>query len=326
MGGAGAAPSGAAAPRDRICRRGRTARYRGARGSASGEASDDGGHPGLPATRARVVRRAAVAVFTRLLVGLDGSPRADSAFEQAVVLAQRFGSTVVVAYVREHNGRSANGAAMLDRASERLATAGLRAELVEREGEPDVELAELAKAADAVLVGRRGVTTKGAALGPTVASLIRIAERCVLVCGGLPSPMTSCALAFDGRETSQRALELAVRFATVVGSTIHLIHAASDRDAGLQVVGVAEALLSMQRVPFVTHVEPGTPGEVVARVIKRTRCDALFAGAHLSHEHGRPSAVLVSHAEEILRHTDIPAVLQPGDARQDHADAPPRAR
>jgi len=248
-------------------------------------------------------------VFTRLLVGLDGSPRADSAFEQAVVLAQRFGSTVVVAYVREHNGRSANGAGMLDRASERLATAGLRAELVEREGEPDVELAELAKAADAVLVGRRGVTTKGAAL--TVASLIRIAERCVLVCGGLPSPMTSCALAFDGRDTSQRALELAARFATVVGSTIHLIHAAEDRDAGVQVVGVAEALLSMQRVPFVTHVEPGTPGEVVARVIKRTRCDALFAGAHLSHQHGRPSAVVVSHAEEILRHTDIPVVIQP---------------
>jgi len=228
-------------------------------------------------------------VFTRLLVGLDGSPRADSAFEQAVVLAQRFGSTVVVAYVREHNGRSANGAGMLDRASERLATAGLRAELV----------------------ARRGVTTKGAALGPTVASLIRIAERCVLVCGGLPSPMTSCALAFDGRDTSQRALELAARFATVVGSTIHLIHAAEDRDAGVQVVGVAEALLSMQRVPFVTHVEPGTPGEVVARVIKRTRCDALFAGAHLSHQHGRPSAVVVSHAEEILRHTDIPVVIQP---------------
>src|SRR5207245_1217401 len=132
--------------------------------------------------------------------------------------------TVVVAYVRERNGHAANGAAMLDRARERLATAGLQAELAEREGEPDVELAELAKAADAVLVGRRGVTTKGGALGPTVGSLIRIAERCVIVCGGLPSPMTSCALAFDGRETSQRALELAVRLATVVASTIHLIH------------------------------------------------------------------------------------------------------
>src|SRR2546430_4441951 len=44
-----------------------------------------------------------------------------------------------------------------------------------------------------------------------------------------------------------------------------------------KVVGVAEATLSMQRVAFVTHVEPGKPGEVVARVIKRTHCDALFA-------------------------------------------------
>ena len=250
-------------------------------------------------------------MFTQLLVGLDGSPRADSAFEQAVVLAQRFGSTVVVAYVRERGGPGADGAAMLDRARERLVAAGLRAEPVERDGEPDLELAELAKAVDAVLVGRRGVSTKGDALGPTASSLIRIAERCVIVCGGLPSPMTSCALAFDGRETSRRALELAASFATVVGSTVHVIHAAEDRDAGLQVVGVAEAMLSMQRVPFVTHVEPGKPGEVVAQVIKRTQCDALFAGAHLSHQHGRPSAVVVSHAEEILRHTDIPVVIQP---------------
>jgi len=81
--------------------------------------------------------------------------------------------------------------------------------------------------------------------------------------------------------------------------------------AGLQVVGAAEAALSMQRVPFVTHVEPGRPGEVVAQVIKRTQCDSLFAGAHMTHVDGRPSAVVVSHAEEILLHTDIPVVIQP---------------
>ena len=123
--------------------------------------------------------------------------------------------------------------------------------------------------------------------------------------------MRSIALAFDGRETSQRALELAIQFATVVESTIHVIHASDDREAGLQVVGAAEAALSMQRVAFVTHVEPGKPGEVVAQVIKRTQCDSLFAGAHMSHVDGRPSAVVVSHAEEILRHTDIPVVIQP---------------
>ena len=249
-------------------------------------------------------------MFTRLLVGRDGRPRADAAVEQAVLLGTRFGSTIIVAHVREPHGHKTDGPAMLDRARERVLAAGLDVEATELTGDADVELAELAKTADAVLVGRRGVTTQGGALGPTVISLIRIAERCVIVCGGVPSPMQSIAVAFDGRDTSRRALERATQFASVAGSTVHLIHASDDHEAGLKVVGVAEATLSMQRVAFVTHVEAGTPGEVVARVIKRIRCDALFAGAHMSHVEGG-STVVVSHAEEILRHTDIPVVIQP---------------
>jgi hypothetical protein len=31
----------------------------------------------------------------------------------------------------------------------------------------------------------------------------------------------------------------------------------------------------------------------------------------MRHIDGRPSAVVVSHAEEILRHTDIPVAIQP---------------
>jgi len=75
------------------------------------------------------------------------------------------------------------------------------------------------------------------------------------------------------------------------------------------VIGEAEAMLSLQGVKFVTHLEPGTPGAAVARVIERTNCDALFAGAHVGS--GRRSDVTVSHAEEILLHTDIPVVIQP---------------
>jgi len=250
-------------------------------------------------------------MWTRLLVGLDGSPRADAAFEQAVVLGERFHSTVIVAHVREAQEPEDVGVAMLDRARERVAAAGLAAEVRLERGEPDLKLAELAKSADAALVGRHGVTTRGDALGPTVSSLIRISEPAVIVCGGVASSMRSCAVAFDGGETSRRALDLAGRFASVVGSTVHVIHAARDREAGLRVVGEAEATLSLQRVVFVTHIAPGSPGEVVAQVIKETRCDALFAGAHLIRQDGRTSGGVVSHAEEILRHTDIPVVIQP---------------
>ncbi|PYP40936.1 MAG: hypothetical protein DMD48_01900 [Gemmatimonadetes bacterium] len=252
-------------------------------------------------------------MFTRLLVGLDGSPSADEALEQAVHLAQRFKSKVVVAHIKETHGlgkRASDSGVLLQRAQERVADAGLAVQTVLRHGEPDSELATLAGDVDTVLVGRRGRSSPSDVLGKTVTSLIRIAERTVIVCASKPSPMNACAIAYDGRETAQRALELVARFASVTHSTIHVIHATIDPAVGTMVVGEAEALLSLQGVAFVTHLEHGTPGEAVARVIQQTECDALFAGAHVSGE-GRRTAVTVSHAEEILLHTDIPVVIQP---------------
>jgi nucleotide-binding universal stress UspA family protein len=251
-------------------------------------------------------------VFTRLLVGLDGSPRADVALEQALLLGRRMRATIVVAHVQPRGDRPGGGSALLERARERVAAAQLPVELVERQGSPDAVLAELAHDADAVLIGRRGVTTTGDAVGPTAAAVVRATQTCVIVCGGTPSPMQAVALAFDGRETSRRALEIVAQFASIVHSTVHLIHASDNRDAGLLVLGEAEATLSLQGVNFVSHVEPGTPGEVVARVVKRTQCDALFAGAHVSRETpDHPSLVVDSHVEQILRHTDLPVVIQP---------------
>jgi nucleotide-binding universal stress UspA family protein len=243
-------------------------------------------------------------VFTRLLIGLDGSPRADQALEQAIQLGHRFGSTLVVATV------GSDDPGLLARATERVSAGGLKVEAQARTGDADVELAELAKGVDAVLVGRRGSRTGEGTLGPTVASLIRIAERCVVVCGSAPSPMNACAVAYDGGDTSLRALDLAARFASVGDGTVHLIHAAKSKRDGLKVVGAAEALLSLQGVRFVTHVEMGKPGEVVAAVVRSSGADCLFAGAHVPRSTGRPSQV-VSHAEDILRHTDLPVIIQP---------------
>jgi nucleotide-binding universal stress UspA family protein len=247
-------------------------------------------------------------VFTRLLVGLDGSVRGDSAFEQAVLLGERFHSTVIVAHVREAGGAAAEARALLERARVRVASAGLDVEIVSPEGPADAGLAALATGADAVLVGRRGITTRGDALGATVASLIRIAETCVIVCAGAATPMRSCAVVFDGQDPSRRALELAGRFASIAESTVHIVHATDDPAAGVQVVGIAEAVLSLQRVPFVTHVQAGRPGRVLPDLVKRIHCDALFAGAHLARS---GEATLTSHAEEILQATDIPFVVQP---------------
>src|SRR5262249_21044075 len=206
-------------------------------------------------------------MFTRLLVGLDGSPHADAALEQAVVLARRFHSLIIVAAVEETDkGGAEAAAALVDRGRFRVAAAGLEVDARQQQGDPDVALAQLAKEVDAVLVGRRGVGTEHAgptALGHTAASLIRLSERTVIVCGGGPSPMQVCAVAFDGR--NRRALELAARFASVAGSTVHVIHACVDRTEGMRILGQAEAELSLLGGPFQTHLGEGSAGELGGR-------------------------------------------------------------
>ena len=66
-------------------------------------------------------------MFTRLLVGLDGSPNADEALEQAVHLGLRFKSRVVVAYVKEMHFTSS---------PPRTSDSGALLAALEREGTP----------------------------------------------------------------------------------------------------------------------------------------------------------------------------------------------
>jgi nucleotide-binding universal stress UspA family protein len=248
-------------------------------------------------------------MFAALLVGLDGSVYADVALEQAVVLARRFGSSVVVVYAHEP-GRAVDGG-LLDRARFRLTGGGVPVRVVERGGEADRVLTELAGEVEAVLVGRRGDERRGS-LGGTAAALLRTASRCVIACGGAPSPMRHCAVAFDGGETSRRALELAARFTAVSQGVLHVLHANDDPIAARAVIGLAEAALSLQAVTYHTHVRAGTPAAAVADLVRETRADALFAGAHVHREErGRPSPVVISHAEDILKRTAIPVVVQP---------------
>src|SRR2546429_7068257 len=217
-----------------------------------------------------------------MLVGLNGSPNADEALEQADHLGLRFKAKIVVAPVKEPRGlgrRASDSGPLLQRAQERVSDAGLAVETILKHGDPDAELAALARDVDTVLVGRRGRSSPADVLGKTVTSLIRIAERSVIVCASKPSPMSTCAIAYDGRETAQRALALVARFASVTHSTVHVIHATVDPNIGTMVIGEAEAVLSLEGVTFVTHLEPGTPGAAVGRGTARPQSEAPFAPA-----------------------------------------------
>jgi len=93
--------------------------------------------------------------------------------------------------------------------------------------------------------------------------------------------MQSCAIAYDGRETAQRALRLVARFASVTQSTVHVIHATVDPTIVRWSSARPKPCCHCKASSSSRTSSPATPGAAVARVIERTQCDALFAGAHV---------------------------------------------
>ena len=271
-------------------------------------------------------------MFTRLLIGLDGSPQSEVALAQAILIGQRFRATLVLAHILRpeetdqslvrqlgapwREGRPAPldplpdaladaGIELLEDAAGAVSRAGLAAERVVRAGSVAMQLIEMAEGADAVFVGRTGWHTGGDPLGPDTRELIRRAPTPVIVCGSTVSPMDRCAIAYDGQPASLEGLHLAERYAQVAGARLDVIHSASDPESGREVLAQAAMMLSGIPLDFETHLEGGDVDRAIPAAIARLGSNALFAGA--KREEGK--VLVPSHTEAILRATDIPVVV-----------------
>ncbi|MGH7533169.1 MAG: universal stress protein [Gemmatimonadales bacterium] len=255
-------------------------------------------------------------MFTRLLVGLDGSEPSRVALAQAIELGKRFRSRLLLAHVsrpseatREEGPGRDTGAftlSILDDAAARAAEAGLQGEMVQRRGGVVEQLVSLAHETDAVFVGRAGLHAKDP-LGPETRALIQRCPVPVFVAATAVAQFDRCAVAYDGGPTSQRALAFAARLVGVRGGRLEVITAGNDETKAEETLARAGAALSESPLRFGTHFAPGAIGPAVDQVIRALDCDALFTGAH--RVEGR--AEMPSHTEELLSATDIAVVVQP---------------
>lgn len=255
-------------------------------------------------------------MFTRLVVGLDGSGASRVALAQAIALGQRFRSRLLLAHVSRPAGVAAaegpgrdTGAftlSLLEEAAAAAAEAGLQGEMLQRHGDVVDQLVALAHEADAVFVGRMGLRGQDP-LGPDTRALVRRCPVPVVVSATTVSAFARCAVAYDGEGTSQRALAFAARFAGIGGGRLEVITAGDDEARGRATLARASAALSESPIRFATHFAPGAIGPAVARLVGALGCDALVTGAHRTD--GRSS--VPSHTDELLRATDLAVVVHP---------------
>lgn len=275
-------------------------------------------------------------MFTRLLVGLDGSAGAQAALDVALTLARPEKATIVLAAVTDIRLLEAPlletagplwtegvpvapvasdlRAALDERARtfladgvERVTQAGLTAETVRAVGLVDEELLRLAEDADALLLGRHGdVHTQPGKLGTVTAHVIKHARLPVIVAGEGASAFEKPAVAFDGGETSSAALVTACRFAESREISLDVLHVAEDPAAAAAVLEKARALAAPSKVTVRTHALTGDIVDAVADWVARSGADLLVAGAHGGRGTGWP---IGSHAEKLIRATVVPVMI-----------------
>ena len=275
-------------------------------------------------------------MFTRLLVGLDGSPGADAALEAAIGLARRFKTTIVLAAITDirlleaplfettgplwteglpaapiavelRQALDERAAKLLATATARVADAGLPSEPVRAVGLVDEELIRLADRAEAIVVGRRGeLHGEPGTLGAVTFRVIKRSPKPVLVAGEKPSPCERPVVALDGGETSSHALELAARYAEALGIPLAVVHVSDDAEAGDALLAKAAAFLSERGVAARMHRLPGDVTRGVTGFLAQHGADLLIAGAHGGR---RRSWSVGSHAEKLLRSATIPVII-----------------
>lgn len=269
-------------------------------------------------------------MFTSLLVGLDGSPQAQVALAQAMLIGQRFRSRILLTHISLPPGKTSEmslGAPwmewtpgnapstrrehdqaaqlMLDDAAGAVRRAGLEVETAWREGDVVESLRVLAEQVGVVVVGRAGFRAGGDALGPDTRELIRRSPRPVLVCGRRPTAMDRVLVAYAGGPASEGALAFAGRFASITGAHLDVVHVAEDGERGRQTLARASGALSMSPLDFETHLVEGELETAIPAMIARLGADALFAGAHRE----EAGWLVPSHTEVILRATEIPVLV-----------------
>lgn len=274
--------------------------------------------------------------FSRIAVGLDGSPHAESALSHALRLAKAARSVVrgihvvdrsmldgvVVADLSGSVGfqpflnlsgelREAlvsAGGAILAAFEARAREAGVEFESVLKEGNVSEILEEEAQSCGLAAVGSRGANAEHRRdlVGRHADALARRMPTALLVAPVEYRDFQHPVLAWDGSPKSRKALALAAELAALLDLPVRIVTASDDEEEGQELLAEAEEELRYRRVKATGVVRKSHPDDAILEEVGAGG-DLVAMGAH---GHGRVvELVLGSTTDRVLRAATVPVVL-----------------
>ena len=274
-----------------------------------------------------------------LLVAVDSSAYARSAQEQAVALGKAYQARVtglnvldvrymemppyvdysyafeatppVVASVDLMESFRVKSERILGDLAAFVTAAGLATDTRAEEGVPSQVIADLGKAYDLIVMGKRGEHAKWGrdVLGSTAEGVARRSATPALLVGPVFSPLAKGLVLFDGSTPATRALKLAADLAVHTGLSLTVLTVDDDADRGRATLGAASSYLDPLGVKAGYDVLPGRVTKAVTAALADHPVDLVIMGTR-GHS-GLHDLILGSTAEHLMRSVELPVLLVP---------------
>lgn len=157
-----------------------------------------------------------------------------------------------------------------------------------------------------IVIGKQGEGDATHELGMNLERTIRASRRPVLVTAGPLQPVERAVLAFDGGETTGKAIAMLIHRPELIDAPIHLLMV-GDRDArrARQLADAAERLRN-NGYTVSEAIVPGTPEEIIPQEVNRLGANLLITGAY---GHSRIRTMIVGSTTTALLHKSRVSML-----------------
>jgi nucleotide-binding universal stress UspA family protein len=190
-------------------------------------------------------------------------------------------------------------------------SAALTVETRAEEGVPSQVIADLGRAHDLIVMGKRGEHAKWGRdlLGSTAEGVARRSASPVLLVEPAHRPLTKALVMFDGSTPATRALKLAADIADRTGLALQVLTADDDAERGRATQAAALAYLEPLGLKVDYALLPGRATKTASAALAKEPMDLVIMGMRghsVLHD-----LILGSTAEQLMRSIELPVLLVP---------------
>jgi nucleotide-binding universal stress UspA family protein len=203
-----------------------------------------------------------------------------------------------------------HGEVILEDATAQLHAAGVQEiEADQKHGRLSDSIDNYERDADLVVIGKRGNHADFAAghIGHNLERVVRSCQHPVLVASREFTKMQSFILAFDGGNSSKKAVEYAVSNPLLQGMKCHLLSIGKGNPKLEAALDEAKQTLSNAGFDVSAEIRDGEPDKVIGQAVAEGHIDLLVMGAY-GHSHIR-HLIVGSTTTAMIRTVKIPVLL-----------------